>query len=246
MQREHADVPPPMQEVMDVEKDLLQLIEAISTKDPTKRTGRGNHSANRSLQTKVLEEIEDEVVEYEPWMDNYGREPKGIEFDETDAVCKKHPEVWLDPEELEELKVPSIVDEPSSVSDHGGVSGPGGGSSLVEGTGTGTGMHYGSGGGKPKGKGSKESKKKKSKEQSSASSAGDKSKPKPEKKPKKKKSKKKDAPAAAPVLPSSPPPISSSRPPSTNPETFDAINIDQFDFDLDVLGEDFDMDGIVD
>jgi transcription initiation factor TFIID subunit 7 len=212
MQREHADVPPPMNEVIDVEKDLITLIEAISTKDPNKRAGRGNHSAHRSMQTKVLEEVEDEVVEYEPWMDNYGKEPKGIEFDETDAICKKHPELWLDPEEL---RMPSIVDESANF--------------LFGGVGAGAGGDKTS-----TGKIVKENKKKKS----STGSGADK----PEKKTKKKKSKKKEA---APALPISPPPIETVRPLSTNPE-LDALNIDQFDLDLEGFGEDFDMDGIVD
>ena len=101
MQREHhcdAKSKPPMSEVMEVEKFLDALIDSISTKDPNKRVGRGNHSAQRSMQTKVLEEVEDEIVDFEPWMG--GRDGNGIEFDENDAICKQHPEVWLDAEEL--------------------------------------------------------------------------------------------------------------------------------------------------
>lgn len=218
-QREHADVPPPMNEVMEVEKELITLIEAISTKDPNKRQGRGNHSAQRSMQTKVLEEVEDEVVEYEPWMDNYGKEPAGIEFEETDAICKKHPELWLDPEEL----VPTIVDEQDS-----------------------TGNGYGNGpnalsDNKTSKASSGSSKKKKS---SSGGSNGDKSEKKT-KKPKKKKAQK-NASANANALPvSPPPPVAAARPPSTNPE-LDAVKFDEFYFNLDDLGDDFDMDGIVD
>lgn len=202
-----------------MEKELITLIEAISTKDPNKRQGRGNHSAQRSMQTKVLEEVEDEVVEYEPWMDNYGKEPAGIEFEETDAVCKKHPELWLDPEEL----VPTIVDEQDS-----------------------TGNGYGNGpnalsDNKTSKASSGSSKKKKS---SSGGSNGDKSEKKT-KKPKKKKAQK-NASANANALPvSPPPPVAAARPPSTNPE-LDAVKFDEFYFNLDDLGDDFDMDGIVD
>lgn len=95
-QREHVSVPPPFEEVQEVEQYLMELIQSISTKDPNKnKPGRGN----ASISTKVLEEIDDEIVDYEPWMDDYGRTPKGIEFSERDAICKAHPEIWLDPDE---------------------------------------------------------------------------------------------------------------------------------------------------
>jgi len=74
----------------------MELIQSISTKDPNKnKPGRGNSS----ISTKVLEETDDEIVDYEPWMDDYGRTPKGIEFSERDAICKAHPEIWLEPDE---------------------------------------------------------------------------------------------------------------------------------------------------
>lgn len=56
--------------------------------------GGGSSSAS-----KVLTEYEDEVVQYEPWMDNYGS-GKGIEFGEDDELCLQHPELWLDPNEM--------------------------------------------------------------------------------------------------------------------------------------------------
>ena len=109
MQREHSAVPPPINEVIEVEKDLVTLIEAISTKDPNKRAGRGNHGANRSMQTKILERVEDEIVAYEPWMDDYGKVPKGIKFEETDPRCKTHPELWLDPEEIRRSTADDLI-----------------------------------------------------------------------------------------------------------------------------------------
>jgi transcription initiation factor TFIID subunit 7 len=109
MQREHSVIPPPIMEVIEVEKDLVSLIEAISTKDPNKRAGRGNHGANRSMQTKILEAVEDEIVSYEPWMDDYGKVPKGIKFEETDPRCKTHPELWLDPEEIKKSTVDDLI-----------------------------------------------------------------------------------------------------------------------------------------
>ena len=111
--REHSGVPPPMGEVMEVEKELISLIEKISTKDPNKRPARGSIAAQKSMQTKVLEEIEDEMVDYEPWMDDYGKVPKGIQFDEDDPICKQHPEVWLD---SSECKMPAMVEEASITS----------------------------------------------------------------------------------------------------------------------------------
>lgn len=106
LQREHAPVPPPMKEVMEVENYLMELIDKMSMKDPSKKVGRGGSKGpGRSMTTKVLEEIEDEVVDYEPWMDDYGRVPLGIEFDESDAICKMHPEVWLDAEECKKNNV---------------------------------------------------------------------------------------------------------------------------------------------
>eukprot|EP00553_Chaetoceros_curvisetus_P009277 CAMPEP_0204616172 /NCGR_PEP_ID=MMETSP0717-20131115/3474_1 /ASSEMBLY_ACC=CAM_ASM_000666 /TAXON_ID=230516 /ORGANISM="Chaetoceros curvisetus" /LENGTH=396 /DNA_ID=CAMNT_0051629321 /DNA_START=156 /DNA_END=1346 /DNA_ORIENTATION=+ len=111
-QREHASVPPPVEEIQEVESFLIELIKSISTKDPTKKAGRGS----ASISTKVLEEVEDEVVDYEPWMDNYGKEPSGMEFSERDAICKSHPELWLDAEEnkADEASLPSVSKESST------------------------------------------------------------------------------------------------------------------------------------
>eukprot|EP00557_Chaetoceros_sp_GSL56_P002868 CAMPEP_0176502706 /NCGR_PEP_ID=MMETSP0200_2-20121128/14914_1 /TAXON_ID=947934 /ORGANISM="Chaetoceros sp., Strain GSL56" /LENGTH=421 /DNA_ID=CAMNT_0017901831 /DNA_START=129 /DNA_END=1394 /DNA_ORIENTATION=- len=113
LQREHSSVPPPVNEVMEVENYLMELIEKICTKDPTKKVGRGGSGkgsgGGRSMTTKILEEIEDEIVDYEPWMDDYGKAPKGIEFDESDAICKMHPEVWLAPEECKSSPVSVVV-----------------------------------------------------------------------------------------------------------------------------------------
>ena len=108
--REHKAVAPPKHEVMDVEKELQNLIESIS-KDPSKtkgnkgKGGKGKSSTSKKNSAssasstnvnKIIEDIEEEIVDYEPWMDDYGRQPYGIEFDEKDVMCTKHPELWLD------------------------------------------------------------------------------------------------------------------------------------------------------
>jgi len=92
--REHSAPPHNVADVVEVEKELMELIESISTKD-TKKTGR---SSAATLQTKPLEEVEDEMVDYEPWMDDGG--VKGIEFNQTEPKCKNHPELWLDLAEI--------------------------------------------------------------------------------------------------------------------------------------------------
>mmetsp|Transcript_22908 Transcript_22908/g.34390 ORF Transcript_22908/g.34390 Transcript_22908/m.34390 type:complete len:325 (-) Transcript_22908:620-1594(-) len=82
--REHSAKAPPKHEVADVENYIKGII-VSSTRDGTKK------SKKSSQESKVIKEIEDDIVDYEPWMEN------GIEFSETDAICKDHPEVWLPP-----------------------------------------------------------------------------------------------------------------------------------------------------
>ena len=43
--------------------------------------------------------MEDVEVTYQRWMDDHGKTSAGIEFDETDALCYKYPELSLDPKE---------------------------------------------------------------------------------------------------------------------------------------------------
>ena len=51
----------------------------------------------------MLEEVVEEVVDYEPWMDDYGRQPAGVELDAEDGMVQAHPELWLSPEVIEEI-----------------------------------------------------------------------------------------------------------------------------------------------
>lgn len=97
--REHKAVPPPRTEVGEIEQEVKAMIDRIS--DSTKTKGKAKISATQA--TKVLEEVEEDIVEYEPWMDDHGRMPAGIEFDGDDPRCTKHPELWLAPSEIKEI-----------------------------------------------------------------------------------------------------------------------------------------------
>jgi transcription initiation factor TFIID subunit 7 len=118
--REHAAAPPPRAAVTDVETEIISLMERIATSEKT-----GVSSTNKQQQqqqknkvpqltsaNKVFEEIVEDVVDYEPWMNDFGRQMAGVEFDGDDQQCSLHPEVWLNPDairavkevELEELK----------------------------------------------------------------------------------------------------------------------------------------------
>lgn len=218
-QREHTSVPPPIEEMQEVEHYLIELIKSISTKDPTKKAGRGS----ASISTKVLEEVEDEIVDYEPWMDNYGKEPSGIEFSERDAICKSHPEVWLDPEEnkADEASVPS------QKSGSGTKESKKGSKSNASGKIT---PSAGAGASKSEKKKKPKKKKKASEDKSAASSV-----PAP-------------APAPVPSRPKSTEPISNAKSPSPDLHILDAEemkieNIDDFDVDLEGFG-DFDLDDL--
>jgi hypothetical protein len=48
--------------------------------------------------------VEEEVVDYEPWMDDYGRSSQGVEFDADDQLCSLHPEVWLSSKVVREIR----------------------------------------------------------------------------------------------------------------------------------------------
>ena len=101
--REHNSIAPPRAEVSDIEKELKSLIATIS-RDASKMRGKNSSNANTSVPaeaSKVIEEVVDDVVTYDTWMDDYGNQPRGIEFDEKDKLCTTHPEVWLTPAEYE-------------------------------------------------------------------------------------------------------------------------------------------------
>merc|ERR1712176_1109019 len=53
---------------------------------------------------KPIIEEEEELVDYEDWMNDYGRKPDGIEFDADDLRAVKYPELWLDQSEIDVIK----------------------------------------------------------------------------------------------------------------------------------------------
>jgi len=97
--REHGGVPPPREEIMEVEKELMELVKRVNKGGGKKTGGGGTKGGGSSSASKALTEYEDEVVQYEPWMDNDGT-GKGVEFLEDDDLCLQHPELWLDPKEM--------------------------------------------------------------------------------------------------------------------------------------------------
>jgi transcription initiation factor TFIID subunit 7 len=99
--RAHKAVPPPRTEVSEIEEDLKLLIDRIGESTSKPRGKNKNNAA--AAQTRVMEEIVDDVVDYEPWMDDHGRLSQGLEFSGDDPIATKHPELWLHPREIEEI-----------------------------------------------------------------------------------------------------------------------------------------------
>jgi transcription initiation factor TFIID subunit 7 len=104
--REHQPRAPPRNEVSDVERDIQDLMAMISKEGEGKGNKRSKipSLATAQHQNKILEEVLEEVVDYEPWMDDYGRQQSGIEFDASDQIATVHPEIWLAPETIREIK----------------------------------------------------------------------------------------------------------------------------------------------
>jgi len=96
--REHDSVPPPRQEIIEVERELVELVKKVVDGGKKVGSGGGPKSGGGSSGSKILQEVEDEIVPYEPWMDTYGT-GKGVEFTEDQELCLQHPELWLDPNE---------------------------------------------------------------------------------------------------------------------------------------------------
>uniref|UniRef100_A0A7S0TBH4 TAFII55 protein conserved region domain-containing protein n=1 Tax=Pseudo-nitzschia delicatissima TaxID=44447 RepID=A0A7S0TBH4_9STRA len=94
----------PRNEVSDVERELHELMCKISKESGKVRKPKIPSLATAQHQNKVLQEVEEVVVDYEPWMDAFGAEEKGITFDATDQIASMHPEIWLPAEKIEEIK----------------------------------------------------------------------------------------------------------------------------------------------
>jgi transcription initiation factor TFIID subunit 7 len=100
--REQTAVPPPRAEVSDVENELHELMCKISKEGGKRNKVPSLASAQHA--NKVLEEIVEDVVDYEPWMDDYGAQPSGIEIEGGDQLASLHPEIWIPTEKIAELK----------------------------------------------------------------------------------------------------------------------------------------------
>ena len=100
--REHRAVPPPRAEVSDVEREIHDLMCKISKEGGKRNKVPSLASAQHA--NKVLEEVVEELVDYEPWMDDFGRQVSGVEIDASDQTASLHPEIWLTPEQMDEIK----------------------------------------------------------------------------------------------------------------------------------------------
>jgi transcription initiation factor TFIID subunit 7 len=99
--RDHSPVPPPRTEVAEIEEELRIMIERIS--DTAKAKGKNKSQALSTATSRVIQEVEDELVDYEPWMDANGSKPNGIEFDVDDPKVAKNPSLWLNANEIREI-----------------------------------------------------------------------------------------------------------------------------------------------
>jgi transcription initiation factor TFIID subunit 7 len=116
-QREHPSrAPAPRSVIADVEEEMLQLMGKIAKpEDNVKKKGERESKEQQRQKiptltsaSKVLEEISEDIVDYEPWMDDYGRQPHGIEFSLDDQIASLHPEIWLPPDTIALIKQAEI------------------------------------------------------------------------------------------------------------------------------------------
>lgn len=104
-ERDTRPCPPPPEDVSIVEDELLRLMMKSSSIAKAGKTkggprgggGMGETQSSSSSKSKVIEEIEEEIVDYEPWMGEGG----GV-YTVEDA--KLHPEWWLTKAEMREIE----------------------------------------------------------------------------------------------------------------------------------------------
>lgn len=89
-ERDVKPIPPKRGEVRDVEAEIKKLIEKLSDKKQPKAKSKP------TPKDRIIEEIEEEIVDYEPWMGEGGT------FTLEDA--KLHPEWWLSKSEIKEIE----------------------------------------------------------------------------------------------------------------------------------------------
>ena len=95
-ERDTKPVPPPRSEVAQVEKEMHDLMAKLSTGKGAKAKGKQKRAGSSTMgKDKIIEEVEEEIVDYEPWMG------EGGVFSLDDA--KSHPEWWLTKSEIREI-----------------------------------------------------------------------------------------------------------------------------------------------
>jgi transcription initiation factor TFIID subunit 7 len=92
-ERDVKPVPPRRIDVQNVEEEIKKLIEKLSDKG---KVGKGRKGAAPLPKDRIITEIEEEIVDYEPWMGDGGT------FTLEDA--KSHPEWWLSKSEIKEIE----------------------------------------------------------------------------------------------------------------------------------------------
>lgn len=101
--REHKALPPPRGAAAHVEAELIELMEKLA-KDEKGKRNKGTKVPTLTTANKVLEEVEEDIVDFEPWMSDFGKQPNGIQFDADNQLCSLHPEIWLKPSLIQEMK----------------------------------------------------------------------------------------------------------------------------------------------
>ena len=102
--REHKAMAPGRSEVAQVEAELAKLMNRIASNSSGGGRSRKPKPLTISMSGAVVEEVVEDVVDYEPWMTDNGKQPFGVEFDDKDTRCTKHPELWLSADKLDEIK----------------------------------------------------------------------------------------------------------------------------------------------
>ncbi|GMH96222.1 hypothetical protein TrVE_jg6447 [Triparma verrucosa] len=81
------------QSIQSVEVEILEYLRDANLLSKRKR--RNEKGVLNFDSRGVVEEVFEEEVGYEPWMDDYGRSVGGVSFKEGERLEREHPEVWL-------------------------------------------------------------------------------------------------------------------------------------------------------
>ncbi|KAL7462514.1 hypothetical protein ACHAXS_002895 [Conticribra weissflogii] len=98
-ERDTKPIPPHRSEVAEVEKEIQELIAKLSGERGKGKLKKGASSS--SGKDRVIEEVEEEIIDYEPWMGDGGT------FSLEDA--KMHPEWWLTREEIKQIEIEEAI-----------------------------------------------------------------------------------------------------------------------------------------